>query len=62
MNKPPVICDVEDLCNAVGCTLDDQETAQMKIEGILNYLVEWHVIDKYDADQLDWVFGDEETN
>ena len=34
----------------------------MIIEGMLNYLADWNVIDKYDADQLDRVFSDEEIN
>lgn len=53
------ITDVEMLCNAVGCTLANEELAQMKIEQILNYLQENGVITSYNADKLDWVFSDE---
>jgi hypothetical protein len=55
------ITDVEMLCNAVGCTLANEELAQMKIEQILNYLQENGVITSYNADKLDWVFSDECT-
>lgn len=55
------ITDVEMLCNAVGCTLANEELAQMKIEQILNYLQENGVITRYNADTLDWVFSDECT-
>lgn len=55
------ITDVEMLCNAVGCTLANEELAQMKIEQILNYLQDNGVIASYNADKLDWVFSDECT-
>lgn len=55
------ISDVEGLCNIVGCDIADEETAQMKIESILNYLQEWGVIKEYNADKLDWVFSDEQA-
>mgnify|MGYP007115364419 FL=1 len=55
------ITDVEMLCNAVGCTLANEELAQMKIEQILNYLQDNGVITSYNADKLDWVFSDECT-
>jgi hypothetical protein len=55
------ITDVEMLCNAVGCTLANEELAQMKIEQILNYLQENGVITHYYADTLDWLFSNECT-
>ena len=54
------ITDVEGLCNAVGCNLENELTAQQRIENILNYLQETGVIKEYNADKLDWVFSDEE--
>lgn len=60
--KPAKIQDVESLCNAVGCSIDDEEQAQVKLEQILNYLQEWGVIKNYDADRLDWVFSDEQCH
>lgn len=53
------ITDVEMLCNVVGCTLANEELAQMKIEQILNYLQENGVITHYYADTLDWLFSNE---
>lgn len=55
------ITNVEELCNLVGCTLENEETAQMKIEQILNYLHDNGVITEWYADTLDWVFSNEET-
>jgi uncharacterized protein YgfB (UPF0149 family) len=55
------IIDVEDLCKYVGCSLDNQEEAQFKIEQILNYLRRYGVIDRFNEDRLDWVFSDEEA-
>lgn len=55
------ITNVEELCNAVGCTLETEDNAQMKVEQILDYLLSFGVITHYDANKLDWVFGDEET-
>lgn len=55
------ITDVEGLCNAVGCNLENELTAQQKIESILNYLQETGVIKEYNADRLDRVFSDEEV-
>jgi hypothetical protein len=55
------ITSVEELCNLVGCTLENEETAQMKVEQILNYLHDNGVITEWNADVLDWVFSDEET-
>lgn len=51
---------VEELCEAVGCTLGQQETAQAKIESILSYLESCRVIDGFSEDRLDWVFSDSE--
>lgn len=53
------ITDIEMLCNAVGCTLANEDTAQMKIEQILNYLQDNNVISGYNADKLDWLFSNE---
>lgn len=55
------ITNVEELCNLVGCTLENEETAQMKVEQILNYLQDNGVITEWNANKLDWMFGDEET-
>lgn len=51
---------VEELCTMVGCTLENEETAQMKIEQILNYLQDNNVISGYNADKLDWLFSDDQ--
>lgn len=59
--KPKKICTVEELCEAVGCSLDEQETAQMRIESILSRLDDWNVIDGFSEDRLDWVFSGDET-
>jgi hypothetical protein len=56
MNK--ITC-VEELCNVVGCTLANEDTAQARIESILNYLQDNGVISKYNADKLDWMFSDD---
>lgn len=55
------ITDVEGLCNAVGCNLENELTAQQKIESILNYLQDMGVIKEYNSDRLDKVFSDEEN-
>ena len=55
------ITDVEGLCNAVGCHLENELTAQQKIESILNYLQDMGVIKEYNADRLDKVFSNEEN-
>lgn len=56
----PVIGTVEELCKMVGSK--DESIAQMNIEVILNYLQDWDVIDHYNADKLDWIFSDDESN
>ena len=58
--KPKTLTTVEELCETVGENLDTQDEAQMKIESILNYLQDFGVIDRYDADRLDWIFSDTE--
>lgn len=58
----PQICDVEDLCHAFSQPLSQQDIVQAKIERVLDYLVEWNVIDRYNADALDWIFGNEQCN
>lgn len=56
-----MIHNVEELCEAVGCTLRESELAQKKIESILDYLIEWGVINQYSADKIDWIFSDEQS-
>ena len=56
-----MIHDVEELCMSVGYTLGDEDCAQKKIEEILDYLLEWGVIDKYSGNKLDWIFSEEST-
>ena len=56
-----MIHNVEELCEAVGCTLAGSELAQEKIESILDYLIEWGVINQYSADKIDWIFSDEQS-
>lgn len=58
--KPKTLTTVEELCETVGENLDTQDEAQMKIESILNYLQDLGVIDRYDADRLDWIFSNTE--
>lgn len=61
-NPYPKICDVEDLCHMFSQPLSQQDAVQAKIERVLDYLVEWNVIDRYNADALDWIFGNEQCN
>lgn len=58
--NPNTLTTVEELCETVGENLDTQDEAQMKIESILNYLQDLGVIDRYDADRLDWIFSNTE--
>lgn len=52
---------LEELCNLVGNKLSQQDTAQAKIESMLDYLQEWNIIPFYNADKLDWLFGNDES-
>lgn len=52
---------VEDLCNALGCSLEEQEVAQVKLERVLSYLSDIGVIESYKEDKLDWVFSTNES-
>ena len=58
--KPKTITTVEELCEHVGT--DNEVCAQARIEAVLNYLQEWSVIEQYNADRLDWIFSDNESN
>lgn len=60
--KPKIITSVDELCGILNYTMDDQDRAQMNIESILNYLQDCGVIDHYNADRLDWIFSDNESN
>lgn len=55
------ISTVEDLCTSVGSSLERQEEAQQKIEGILIYLSNWGVINGFDEDKLDRLFSDKQS-
>ena len=59
-DKPPKLTCVEDLCLMVGCDIKHELTASLKVEGMLNYLQEQGVIETYNADRLDYVFGNDE--
>lgn len=59
-DHPPVLTCVEDLCEMVGYDIKHELEAQMKIEGMLNYLQKCGVIEEYNADRLDYVFGNDE--
>ena len=59
---PARIANVEDLCNNLGFTLDEAETAQETLEATLDYLYSVGVVDKYSEDRLDWLFSDEQTD
>lgn len=59
-HRPPTLTCVEDLCNMVGCDIKHETDAEQKIEGILNYLQEQGVINEYNADRLDYVFGNDQ--
>lgn len=61
-DKPETFTTVEDLCKAVGCDINKQELAQMKIESILNYLVDQGVINEYNVARLDGIFSNEQNN
>lgn len=52
---------VEELCNVVGCTLQEEDMAQYKVEQILDYLQQWRVIDGYKSSALDFIFSQEQT-
>ena len=60
-NTPPIYTCVEDICVAVNCGIEHEDNAQQIIEGILNYLQECDVIKEYNADRLDFVFGNDEV-
>ena len=53
------ITNVEELCKIVGGTLELEDTAQARVEQILNYLQDNNVISGYNADKLDWIFSNE---
>lgn len=55
------ITNVEELCKIVGGTLELEDTAQARVEQILNYLQDNGVITHYNADKLDWLFSNECT-
>lgn len=61
-NPHPKICDVEDLCFMFSQPLSQQDVVQQKLERILDYMVEQGAIDRYNADRLDWMFGNEQCN
>jgi hypothetical protein len=44
----------------VGCDIKHENDAALKVEGMLNYLQDQGVIEKYNADRLDYVFGNDE--
>ena len=51
---------VEELCNVVGCTLQEEDMAQYKVEQILDYLQQWNVIQEYNTEALDFIFSQEQ--
>jgi paraquat-inducible protein B len=55
------IATFEDLCMIVGCSLDNQQEAQLKIEQMLMYLHHRGVIKGFNEDKLDWIFSDEQS-
>lgn len=58
--KPPKLTCIEGLCLMVGCDIKHELTASLKVEGMLNYLQEQGVIETYNADRLDYIFGNDE--
>ena len=52
---------VEDICQLVGCSIDNQERAQEKIEQLLMALRNLGVISGFNEDKLDLVFSDEQS-
>lgn len=52
---------IEDLCRWVGCSIDNQQEAQLKIEQLLIYLHHCGVIENFNEDKLDWLFSDEQS-
>ena len=59
-DAPPTYTCVEDICIAVGYDIKHELEASVKVEGILNYLQAQGVIEKYNADRLDYIFGNDE--
>ena len=55
-----MIHDVEELCLAVGCTIDNETLAQKRIEDVLTYLQDFGVIEVFKEDRLDWIFSNEQ--
>ncbi len=61
MNGKHGITTVEDLCLAVGETLDTQDEAQRKVEAIILYLYHNGIINSFNEDAIDTLFSDERT-
>lgn len=55
------ISTLEDLCSLLGCSINEQEEVQIKIEKLLMYLRSYGIIDRFDEDKLDWLFSDEQS-
>lgn len=62
MNGKSNITTVEDLCLAVGETLDTRAEAKRKVEDIILYLYHNDVINSFNEDAIDTLFSDERTN
>jgi len=61
MNGKCNITTVEDLCKAVGESLETQDEAQRKVEAIILYLYHNDVIINFDEDAVDRLFSDEQS-
>ena len=59
-DAPPTYTCAEDICIAVGYDIKHELKASLRVEGILNYLQEQGVIETYNADRLDYIFGNDE--
>jgi hypothetical protein len=60
MNGKTGIATVEDLCLAVGESLETQEEAQRKVEAIILYLYHNDVINSFNEDAIDRLFSNEQ--
>lgn len=59
-NLPPTLTCIEDVILIVGCSIRSEYEAEQKVKGLLNYLQEQKVIKEYNANRLDYLFGNDE--
>ncbi len=52
---------VEDLCILIGCSINEQKEAQLKIEQMLMYLHKYGIINGFNEDKIDWLFSNDQS-